>query len=260
MNSYLSSLFSVAGRRAIVTGASGSLGAQFARCLAQAGADVVLAARRIEPMEALRDELIKIGACAHVVSIDLEASRSVDDAFRLAQDWAGAPIDIVINNSGIASPNALLDQSEDEWNTVMTVNLNGARRVANAAVRRMIDAGVHGSIVNVASILGVRQGAGVAAYATSKAALVQLTKQQALEWARHNIRVNALAPGYIETDLNRDYFATDAGAALVRRIPMRRLGQSHELEGALLYLASDAGSFVTGAIQVVDGGHLLSTL
>lgn len=260
MSNYLSSLFSVAGRRAIVTGASGALGAQFARSLARAGADVVLAARRIAPMEALRDELIAGGVRAHVVALDLERASSVEAAFDKAQDWASAPIDIVINNSGIAAPSALLDQADQDWDNVMTVNLNGARLVANAAVRRLIEAGEKGSIINVASILGLRQGAGVAAYATSKAALVQLTKQQALEWARHGIRVNALAPGYIETDINRDYFSTDAGTSLIKRIPMRRLGQSSELDGALLYLASDAGSFVTGAVQIVDGGHLLSTL
>lgn len=260
MSNYLSSLFAVAGRRAIVTGASGALGAQFARSLARAGADVVLAARRIAPMEALRDELIAGGVRAHVVALDLERASSVEAAFDKAQDWASAPIDIVINNSGIAAPSALLDQADQDWDNVMTVNLNGARLVANAAVRRLIEAGEKGSIINVASILGLRQGAGVAAYATSKAALVQLTKQQALEWARHGIRVNALAPGYIETDINRDYFSTDAGTSLIKRIPMRRLGQSSELDGALLYLASDAGSFVTGAVQIVDGGHLLSTL
>lgn len=260
MSNYLSSLFAVAGRRAIVTGASGALGAQFARSLARAGADVVLAARRIAPMEALRDELIAGGVRAHVVALDLESASSVEAAFDKAQDWASAPIDIVINNSGIAAPSALLDQADQDWDNVMTVNLNGARLVANAAVRRLIEAGEKGSIINVASILGLRQGAGVAAYATSKAALVQLTKQQALEWARHGIRVNALAPGYIETDINRDYFSTDTGTSLIKRIPMRRLGQSSELDGALLYLASDAGSFVTGAVQIVDGGHLLSTL
>jgi NAD(P)-dependent dehydrogenase (short-subunit alcohol dehydrogenase family) len=132
--------------------------------------------------------------------------------------------------------------------------------MAHQAAQRLVAIGARGSIVNVASILGLRQGAGVAAYATSKAALVQLTKQQALEWARYGIRVNALCPGYIETDINRDFFATDAGLAQIKRVPQRRLGQPSELDGALLLLASEAGSFITGTALVVDGGHLLSPL
>ena len=129
-----------------------------------------------------------------------------------------------------------------------------------AVAARLVEAGRPGAIVNVASILGLRQGAGVSAYATSKAALIQLTKQHALEWARHGIRVNALAPGYVETDINRDFFATDHGQAQIRRIPQRRLGQAGDLAGPLLLLASDAGAFMTGSVLVADGGHLLSPL
>ena len=142
----------------------------------------------------------------------------------------------------------------------MAVNLDGARRVAVEAARRMVAEERTGAIVNIASILGLRQGTGVSAYATSKAALIQMTKSHALEWARHGIRVNALAPGYIETDINRDFFATDAGKSQIKRIPMRRLGHAQELDGALLLLASDAGSFITGSVLTVDGGHLLSPL
>ncbi|SDE04150.1 SDR family NAD(P)-dependent oxidoreductase [Ruegeria marina] len=256
----LAERFSLAGRRALVTGASGVLGARFAQVLAEAGAAVTLAARRVEPMLALRDRIEGAGGQACVVPLDLADAPTIAAAFDTAEEALGGPVDLVVNNSGIASPGLLLEQSEDDWAQLMAVNLDGARRVAAEAARRLVAAGEGGSIVNVASILGLRQGAGVAAYATSKAALVQLTKQQALEWARHGIRVNALCPGYIETDINRDFFASDAGQAQVKRIPMRRLGRPSELDGALLLLASEAGSFMTGTALVADGGHLLNPL
>ena len=252
--------FSLAGRRALVTGASGVLGARFAQVLASAGAAVTLAARRTGPMEALRERISERGGRATVVRLDLADPETIAAAFDIAEASLGGPVDLVVNNSGIATPGSLLHQPEADWAVLMSVNLDGARRVAAEATKRLVTTGLPGSIVNVASILGLRQGAGVAAYATSKAALVQLTKQQALEWARHGIRVNALCPGYIETDLNRDFFASDAGRAQVKRIPMRRLGRPSELDGALMLLASQAGSFITGTALVADGGHLLSPL
>jgi NAD(P)-dependent dehydrogenase (short-subunit alcohol dehydrogenase family) len=255
----LAARFSLAGRAALVTGASGTLGARFAETLAGAGAAVALAARRTGAMQALRERLEAGGARAAVVAMDVTDGGSVEAAVAEAAAALG-PIDIVINNSGIAEPAASLDQSDDDWRHVFAVNLDGARRVSIAAVRRLVAEKRAGAIVNVASILGLRQGAGVTAYAASKAALVQMTRQHALEWARHGIRVNALAPGYIETDLNRDFFATDAGRAQIRRIIQRRLGRPEELDGSLLLLASDAGSFITGAVLVVDGGHMLSPL
>jgi NAD(P)-dependent dehydrogenase (short-subunit alcohol dehydrogenase family) len=253
-------LFSLHGRRALVTGASGTLGARFAEVLAGAGVSVALAGRRTEAMQGLRDRLVAEGRVASVVALDLAKPATIPAAFDAAQAGLGGLVDIVVNNSGVASPGLILEQSEDDWAALMAVNLDGARRVASEAARRLIADGSPGSIVNIASILGRRQGAGVAAYATSKAALIQLTKHQALEWARHGIRVNALCPGYVETDLNRDFFATDAGQAQIRRIPMRRLGRPEELDGALLLLASDAGSFITGTALVADGGHLVSPL
>ena len=256
----LTERFSLQGRRALITGASGVLGARFAEVLAAAGAQVVLAARRTAPMEALRDRIHDAGGQAEVAVLDLSDRTTIGRAFDTAEAAFGGPVDLVVNNSGVASPGLLLEQTEDDWAALMAVNLDGARRVATEVARRLVSAREPGCIVNVASILGLRQGAGVAAYATSKAALVQLTKQQALEWARHGIRVNALCPGYIETDLNRDFFASEAGRAQVKRIPMRRLGQMHELDGALLLLASKAGSFITGTALVADGGHLVNPL
>jgi NAD(P)-dependent dehydrogenase (short-subunit alcohol dehydrogenase family) len=252
--------FSLSGRRALVTGASGVLGARFAEVLAGAGAQVMLAARRSAPMESLRDRISHAGGQAAVTTLDLAQPQTIGAAFDAAETAFGGPVDLVVNNSGIATPGLLLEQTDDDWAQLMAVNLDGARRVAREAAQRLVAAGEGGSIVNVASILGLRQGAGVAAYATSKAALVQLTKQQALEWARHSIRVNALCPGYIETDLNRAFFASDAGQAQVKRIPMRRLARPSELDGALLLLASDAGSFITGTALVADGGHMVSPL
>lgn len=248
--------FRLDGRVALVTGASGALGAEFARGLADAGARVVLAARRVEAMQVLARQLTD----AHVTALDVTDPDSVRRALDGAEAWAGTPVDLLVNNSGIAIPGSSLEQSDQDWARVMGVNLDGARRMSVAVAARLVEAGRPGAIVNVASILGLRQGAGVSAYATSKAALIQLTKQHALEWARHGIRVNALAPGYIETGINRDFFATDAGQAQIRRIPQRRLGLPEELDGALLLLASDAGSFITGSVLVVDGGHLVSPL
>jgi NAD(P)-dependent dehydrogenase (short-subunit alcohol dehydrogenase family) len=255
----LTARFSLVGRTALVTGASGALGARFAEALAGAGAAVVLAARRAGPMEALRGRLEADGARAAVIAMDVTDTASVNAAVAGAEAALG-PIDIVVNNSGVAEPAASLDQSDDDWARVFAVNLDGARRVSVAAVRRLVELKRPGAIVNVASILGLRQGAGVTAYAASKAGLIQMTRQHALEWARYDVRVNALAPGYIETDLNRDFFATDAGQAQVRRIPQRRLGRPEELDGCLLLLASDAGSFITGSVLAVDGGHLISPL
>ncbi|WP_373946445.1 SDR family NAD(P)-dependent oxidoreductase [Paracoccus marcusii] len=248
--------FRLDGRVALVTGASGALGAEFARGLAGAGARVVLAARRVEAMQVLARQLTD----AHVTALDVTDPGSVARAVADAEAWAGAPVDLLVNNSGIAIPGASLEQSDQDWARVMGVNLDGARRMSVAVAARLVEAGRPGAIVNVASILGLRQGAGVSAYATSKAALIQLTKQHALEWARHGIRVNALAPGYVETDINRDFFATDHGQAQIRRIPQRRLGQAGDLAGPLLLLASDAGAFMTGSVLVADGGHLLSPL
>lgn len=260
MSGPLADRLSLAGRAALVTGASGTLGAHFAETLAAAGASVVLAARRTEAMRTVAERIRSAGGEARVVPLDVTDPASVVAAFDDAEGALGRPLDVIVNNSGIASPGAALEQSEQDWAGLLEVNLGGARRVAVEAARRLVAAERPGSIVNIASILGLRQGAGVTAYATSKAALVQLTKQLALEWARHGIRVNALAPGYVETELNRDFFASEAGRAMVRRIPQRRLGEPDDLDGPLLLLAADAGAYITGAVLTVDGGHLLSPL
>lgn len=249
--------FDLNGKVALVTGASGGLGLHFAQTLASAGAKVALAARRKDQLEA---NVATIGADnAIAVAMDVTDPASVERGVAEVAQRLG-PASIVVNNSGVTATRSALDLDAGEWDRIMDTNLRGAWLVARAAAKLLIEAKLSGSIINIASILGFRVAGHVAPYAASKAGLVQLTQALALEWARYRIRVNAIAPGYIETDLNRDFFASDLGKALVARIPQRRLGQIGDLDGALLLLASDASAYMTGSSIVVDGGHLQSTL
>ena len=247
------------GKCALVTGANGDLGSHFAKTLAKAGANVAVAARRPETLREVLDSIAAAGGRAHPVALDVTDPASVARAFDDAEKALG-PITVVVNNAGIAVTKPLLDHTEEDWRRVMDVNLDGAWRVAQTAARRMVAHQQGGSIVNIASILGLRVTPQLPSYAASKAALIHLTRAMALELARHRIRVNALAPGYVETSMNRDVFASDAGQALIKRIPQRRIGRPEELDGALLLLASDAGSYTTGAVFAIDGGHLVNTL
>jgi NAD(P)-dependent dehydrogenase (short-subunit alcohol dehydrogenase family) len=249
----------LSGKRAIVTGASSGIGRHFAIALARSGARVALAARRSGALQAVADEIKANGGHAVAVRLDVTdelAVRSVVES--VVRELGG--IDILVNSSGLAITRPLLEQTTADWDTVVNTNLRGAFLMATEVARHMRDSGRPGSIINIASILGLRQSNLVAPYAVSKAGLIQLTKEMALELARFNIRVNALAPGYVLTDINRDFFATEAGTAMIRRVPQRRLGQLADLEGPFLLLASDASSYMTGAIVVADGGHLLSSL
>jgi len=250
---------SLKGHTALVTGANGGLGAHFARTLASAGAAVAIAARRVDSLRQVQDDIVSAGGRASAVALDVTDAAAVARAFDEASAALG-PVTVVVNNAGIAITKPILDHTEDDWDQVIEVNLNGAWRVAQAAARHMVKNAKGGSIVNIASILGLRVSAQVPSYAASKAALIQLTKAMALELARHKIRVNALAPGYVETGINREFFASEPGQALVKRVPQRRIGQPGELDGALLLLASDAGSYMTGAVIAVDGGHVVNTL
>jgi NAD(P)-dependent dehydrogenase (short-subunit alcohol dehydrogenase family) len=240
------------GKTAVITGASSGLGVHFAHVLACAGADVIVAARRLSALEALVAEL---GGKARAVQLDVTDEASI----RAAASQAG-PVDIVVNNAGITLTKPALAQTADDFDTIMNTNLRGAFLVATEFARAMKAEGKAGSIINVASILGLRQGGHVSTYAISKAGTIQMTKQLALELARDGIRVNALAPGYVETELNKAFFASPPGEALIKRIPQRRLGRLEDLDGPLLLLASDASRFMTGSVLVVDGGHLLSSL
>jgi NAD(P)-dependent dehydrogenase (short-subunit alcohol dehydrogenase family) len=193
------------------------------------------------------------------VALDVTDPASVEAAVRHATELAGPP-DILVNNAGVADTKASLELTEADWRRVLDTNLDGAWRMAQAAAKAMVAAKRPGSIVNIASILGLRQATHLLAYAAAKAALVQVTKSLALEWARHGIRVNAIAPGYVITEMNRDFFASESGQAVAKRIPQRRVGSPRDLEGALLLLASDAGTYMTGSVVVVDGGHLVNSL
>ena len=250
-------LFGLSGSTAMVTGASGALGAHFARVLHAAGAQVVLAARRVEALEALAAEL---GAGAAAVALDVAQPDSVAAAFEAAEAAFGAPCDLIVNNAGIAVSGPALQQTAADWDAVLDVNLRGCFLVATEAARRLVAAKRGGAIVNIASIGGLRILQGVVGYTAAKAGLVQMTKQLAVEWARYGIRVNALCPGYVETPINTEFFASEAGQAVVRRVPQRRLGQPADLTGPLLLLASPAGAHMTGAALVVDGGHSVNAL
>jgi NAD(P)-dependent dehydrogenase (short-subunit alcohol dehydrogenase family) len=256
----IETLFRVDGHRALVTGASSGLGQRFARTLAAAGAEVIVAARRTDRLAELVRELEAMSAKSGAVALDVTDRASIVAAFDDIERRFGGPADIVVNNAGATVTKPLLQHDESDWDAVVGTNLKGGWMVAQEAARRLVAADRGGSLINIASILGERVAGGVAPYAISKAGLVQATKAMALELARYRIRVNAVLPGYIVTDLNRDFLGSEAGEKLRARIPTRRFGQLSDLDGPLLLLASDAGAHMTGAVLAVDGGHLVSSL
>lgn len=247
------------GRLAMVTGASSGLGRHFAQTLAAAGARVALAARRVEPLEALAAEVRADRGEAFAVAMDVQDPESVCAAVRSLRRQAGA-IDVLVNNSGVVCTKPFLLQTEEDWQSVIGTNLSGAFRVAREVARSMVEAKRGGSIINIASIAGLRVAKQLAGYIASKAGLIRLTEAMALELAAEGIRVNAIAPGYIETPLNRDFLRSTAGESLKKRIPLGRFGTPTDLDAALLLLASDASSFMTGSVLTVDGGHHVNSL
>lgn len=250
--------FRLDGRVVLVTGASSGLGTHFAQLLADAGARVALAARRTDKLQSVVDAITQAGGEARAYPLDVTSADSVRECLDAISTW-GVP-DVVVNNAGVTVTRPLLEHTEEDFDHVLDTNLKGSWLVATEAARRMVAGGKGGSIVNVASILGERVAGGVASYAISKAGVVQATKAMALELARHRIRVNALLPGYVVTDLNRDFLNSEAGDKLRSRIPSRRFGELSDLDGPLLLLASDAGAAMSGATVAVDGGHLVSSL
>jgi NAD(P)-dependent dehydrogenase (short-subunit alcohol dehydrogenase family) len=249
--------FSLTGKTALVTGASSGLGQHFAHVLARAGAQVAVAARRLDRLQQLEAEIRAGGGKAWAVALDVTDRASVARAFDAAEASAGA-VTILVNNAGVPSSSFFLKTSEQHWRDVMAVNLDGVFRVGQEGAQRMAQKRTGGSIINIASILGFGAIKALSTYAASKAAVVSLTKSMALELARDKIRVNAIAPGYFATEFNDNFLASDAGKRLLARVPMARAGELPELDGALLLLASDAGAFMTGGVITVDGGHQLA--
>ncbi len=252
-------VFGLTGKTALVTGASSGLGRHFALTLARAGASVAVAARREDKVAAVVSEIVEQGGEALAVSMDVSNRESVADAFETMQKNSGL-VSILVNNAGIAGQEMAIELSEEVFDDVINTNLKGVWNVAQEGANRMVAAGQPGSIINIASILGIRVAKGVLPYAISKAGVIQMTKALALEWARFNIRVNAIAPGYVATDLNREFLESDGGKETISRIPQRRTGEMVDLEGPLLLLASDAGAYMTGAVIPVDGGHVVNSV
>jgi NAD(P)-dependent dehydrogenase (short-subunit alcohol dehydrogenase family) len=252
-------LFSLHGVIAFVTGASGGLGEHFALTLAAAGAKVALAARTLAPLDRLARKINDRGGRAVAIQVDVTDAATVAQGFTLAEQALGT-ITLLVNSAGTAATGPIVDLDEATWQRILDTNLKGAWLCSGSFARRLIELKKPGVIINTASILGIRVAGQVGAYAASKAALLQMTRSLALELARYQIRVNALAPGYIATELNRQFLATQPGQNLIKRIPQRRLGELKDLEGPLLLLASEASRFMTGAVIPVDGGHLVSSL
>ena len=249
-------MFSLTGRVALVTGASSGLGTQFAKALADNGAAVTLVARRADRLKALKDEIESKGGKAVAVEADVTDRVAMVRAFDAAEKAFGT-VTILVNNAGIAHGGRAVEMPPEEWHKVVSTNLDAVFFWAQEAARRMLAAKKQGAIVNIASVLGLAVSKGAVAYAAAKAGVVQVTKALAVELAFKGVRVNAIAPGWFVTEMNNDYLAGEAGTAIKREIPMGRFGNPGDLDGALLLLTSGAGSYITGATIVVDGGQVV---
>ena len=249
-------LFSLRGRVALVTGASSGLGTQFARALADNGAAVVLVARRTERLKALKSEIEDKGGRAFAVEADVTDRAAMARTFDAAEKAFGT-VTILVNNAGIAHGGRAVEMPPEEWRKILSTNLDAVFFWAQEAARRILAANKQGAIVNIASVLGLAVSKGAVAYAAAKAGVVQTTKALAVELAFKGVRVNAIAPGWFVTEMNDEYLTSDAGVAIKREIPMGRFGNPGDLDGALLLLTSDAGSYITGATIVVDGGQVV---
>ncbi len=246
--------FNLDGKVALVTGASSGIGRHFATVLAAHGASIVALARRGDRLESLVGEIGEAGGRASAIKYDVTQREGLAAVLDEAEQTAGLA-DIVVNCAGIANVGSVLELSDEDWDRMMAVNVDGLRRVSQEVARRLVAAGRPGTIVNVASVAGFSVAPGYSAYATSKAAVIHLTRSMATELWRHGIRVNVICPGYFRTEINDEFFASARGKKYVERIPPRRLGRLEELSGPLLLLASDASSFMTGVALPVDGGH-----
>ena len=251
----------LSGRVAFITGASGGLGAQFARTLAAAGAGVVLASRRLEKLKELRAEIEGAGGDAHVIELDVTDNDSIKSAVAHAETEMGS-IDILVNNSGVSTTQRIQDVAEDDYDFVFNTNVRGAFFVAQEVGKRMLARSrgaapgsfTGGRIINIASMAGLKVLPQIGVYCMSKAAVVQMTKAMALEWGRFGINVNAICPGYIDTEINHHHWQTEQGQKLVQMLPRQRVGEPKDLDGLLLMLASDQSHFINGAVIAADDG------
>jgi 3-oxoacyl-[acyl-carrier protein] reductase len=247
-------LFDLSGEVALVTGASSGLGARFAQVLAAHGAKVIAAGRRADRLEALAASHANIEA----ETMDVTAPGSFGDTLDGAEKAFG-PLTLLVNNAGISGKSRILDAEPHEWRDVQNTNVDAVWHLSKAFAGRLVERGAPGTIINIASIVSYRAGMSPAAYAISKAAVLHMTKAMAVEWARHQIRVNAIAPGFIHSEMTDAYLASPAGEAMTRRAPQRRAGDPSDLDGALLLLASKRASrFMTGSSIIVDGGLVLA--
>ena len=253
----MAGLFDVSKEIVLITGASQGLGRQFARLLSAHGAAVALAARQTAKLKDLETEIRAKGGRAAAVQMDVTDMISIGKAIDAAEAALG-PVSVLVNNAGIAIEKMAVEQTEDDWDSVINANLKGAYFVATEMARRMIARKQEGNIVNIASVLGFGVVKFLSPYTISKAGIVQATKAMALELAANRIRVNALAPGYIDTEINHDFWATPGGEKLTKRIPQRRVGNESDLDGAIMLLASSASRYMTGSVITVDGGFLLT--
>jgi NAD(P)-dependent dehydrogenase (short-subunit alcohol dehydrogenase family) len=253
----MSELFDVSKEIVLITGASQGLGRRFARVLSAHGAAVALAARQTGKLKSLEEEITAKGGRAVAVAMDVTDAASITSAIDAAEAALG-PVTVLINNAGIAIEKVAIDQTEEDWDAVIGANLKGAYFAATEIARRLIARNQEGNIVNIASVLGFGVMKFLSPYTISKAGIIQATKALALELAGSGIRVNALAPGYIDTEMNHEFWATPAGEKLTKRIPQRRVGSESDLDGAILLLASGASRYMTGSVVTVDGGFLLT--
>jgi 3-oxoacyl-[acyl-carrier protein] reductase len=252
-----STLFDLQGRVALVTGASSGLGVRFAEVLAAQGAAVALLARRGERLAAVQARIEAAGGRAIALTADVLDRASMVGAFDAVEKAFGT-VTILVNNAGVAHAHRAVELPEAEWRRVVATNLDAVFFWAQESARRMLAAESGGAIINIASVLGFGVAKGTAAYAVAKAGVIQLTKALGLELAFKGVRVNAIAPGWIATEMNREFLASPQGAAIKREIPVGRFGEERDLDGALLLLASDAGRFIVGATIVVDGGQMVA--
>jgi NAD(P)-dependent dehydrogenase (short-subunit alcohol dehydrogenase family) len=253
----MAGLFDVSKEIILVTGASQGLGRQFARVLSAHGAAVALGARQTAKLKSLEEEIRAKGGRAVAVQMDVTDMASIGKAIDAAEAALGA-VSVLINNAGIAIEKLAVEQTEEDWDSVINANLKGAYFVATGVARRMIARKQEGNIVNVASVLGFGVMKFLSPYTISKAGIIQATKAMALELAGNGIRVNALAPGYFDTEINHDFWSTPGGEKLTKRIPQRRVGTESDLDGAIMLLASNASRYMTGSVVTVDGGFLLT--